>query len=196
MNTWVGMALVLMVGGQEEQDKQTHDELRALRDALVTAIEKQDIIEMTKYVTPDVVVTWQNGEVCHGVDELKEFFARMQGGQDKAWRGYKVPPTADKLTVLYGGDGGVAAGYHVGTFMIAGKELELKNRWTATVVKRDGRWVVASYHVSMNVLDNALLNGVKAVAFWGPLIALLIGVFGTLGVRAIIARVRSRQANR
>jgi hypothetical protein len=52
----------------------------------------------------------------------------------------------------------------------------MPNRWIATMVKENGKWVMASYHVSMNVLDNPLLNGVKKAGIFGAAIAAIVGV--------------------
>src|SRR4051812_38169632 len=87
-----------------------HDELRALRTEVIDAITKGDIDGVLKRVHPNVVVTWQNNEVCRGHKGLREFFERM-GKQ--AFKGYKVPPTPDELTILYGGDTGISFGQTV-----------------------------------------------------------------------------------
>jgi ketosteroid isomerase-like protein len=103
-------------------------------------------------VYPNVVVTWQNAEVCRGVQGLRDFFDKMA---KDTFRGYKVPPTPDDLTVLYGGDTGVSYGHVVAEYNLFGKKLEFKSRWTATLVKENGRWLLASYHISLNARDRA-----------------------------------------
>ena len=40
-------------------------------------------------------------------------------------------------------------------------EFDLENRWTAALVKEEGEWKLAAYHVSANVLDNAVLDIAK-----------------------------------
>jgi hypothetical protein len=125
-------------------------------------------------VHPNVVVTWQNSEVCRGADGLREFFNRM--GKE-TFRGYKVPPTPDALTQLYGGDTGVVFGHVVGQYTLLGKELEFDSRWTATLVKENGRWLLASYHVSLNALDNPLINSAKKSLLW---VAVGAGVIGLI----------------
>lgn len=140
-----------------------HDELRALHKELVAAIVEGDVGAQLKHVHPDVVVTWQNHVVCRGVEELNTF---MKESGSTAFRGYKVKPEADDLTVLHGGDTGISNGRSVGMFHILGKDLEFENRWTATLVKEGDRWLVASYHVSLNALDNPVLNGAKGLLFW------------------------------
>src|SRR5260221_395215 len=57
-----------------------HNELRALRTEIIDAITKGDFDRVVLHVHTNVVVTWQNNEVCRGHKGLSEFFHRM--GQD------------------------------------------------------------------------------------------------------------------
>lgn len=157
-----------------------HNELRALAKEVIQGITKGDIDAVLAHVHPNIVVTWQNSEVCRGAPALKEFFNRMA---KDTFKGYKVPPTPDELTILYGGDTGVSFGKVVGQYTLFGKEFEFHSRWTATLVKENGRWLLASYHVSLNALDNPLINSAKKSLIWaavgtgvaGLLVGLLIG---------------------
>ena len=183
--------LLLMSGGifsgtfaQETKgtpEDPAHAELRALRAEIIEAINKSDIDAVVKRVHPNVVVTWQNNEVCRGHKGLRDFFERM--GKD-TFKGYKMPPTPDELTILYGGDTGVSFGQTVAQYKLFGKEYELKSRWTATVVKENGHWLLASYHISTNVLDNPLLNTAKQALYIAGGVALLVG----LGAGLLMAR--------
>jgi ketosteroid isomerase-like protein len=157
-----------------------HEALRTLRTELVDAITKGDFDRVLASVHPDVVITWQNNEVCRGHAGLREFFNRM--GKD-AFKGYKTPPTPDGLTLLHGGDTGVSVGETVAAYNLLGSSYEMKSRWTATVVKQDDRWLLAGYHISMNVLDNPILTAAKgslygvgaAAAFAGLAAGFLFG---------------------
>jgi hypothetical protein len=61
-----------------------------------------------------------------------------------------------------------------------GKEFEFNSRWTATLVKENGRWLLASYHVSLNALDNPLINGAKKSLMWAVVAAGVIGLVAGL----------------
>jgi hypothetical protein len=158
-------------------ENSAHQELRNLRGKIVDAISKGDLDGVIENVHPNVVITWQNAEVCRGREGLREFYKRM-GHQ--AFKGYKTPPTPDDLTILYGDDTGVSTGKSVGTYNLLGKTFEFENRWTATVVKENGRWLLAGYHVSLNALDNPIINTAKrslySVGGGGALIGLLLGL--------------------
>ena len=165
-----------------------HDELRALRTTIIDAIVKGDIDTVLQHVHPDVVVTWQNSEVCRGRQGLKDFFVKT--GRE-SFKGYKLPPTPDDLTILHGGDTGVSFGETIAGYKLLGKDYEIKSRWTATVVKVDGQWQLAAYHISMNVLDNPLLNTAKNTLSWAAGLALLLG----LAIGVLSGRWRKAKAS-
>lgn len=150
----------------------THNELRALRSEVLNAITSGDFDKVMTYVHPNAVVTWQNNEVCRGHKGLKDFMNRM--GKE-AFKNYKVPPTPDELTIFYGNTG-LSFGKTIAQYKILGKEFEMTSRWTATLVKENGRWLLAGYHVSTNALDNPLLNSAKQALYWMGGIAGLIGL--------------------
>jgi len=154
-----------------------HEELRILRTNVVDAITQGDVERVLPHLHTNVVITWQNNEVCRGHAGVREFFHRMG---KHAFRAYKIPPTPDELTLLHGGDTGVVFGSSVGEYKLFGREYEFHNRWTATVVKENGRWQLAGYHVSLNALSNPLLNAAKKSLFvaggLGTAIGLVLGV--------------------
>jgi len=150
-----------------------HNELRALRSEVIEAITKGDFEAVIRHVHTNIVVTWQNNEVCRGHQGLRDFFNRTG---KTTFKGYKVPPTPDELTILYGGDTGVSFGNVVAEYKLFGKEYELKSRWTAALVKENGRWLLASYHISMNVLNNPLLDAAKKGLYEAAGVALVVGL--------------------
>ncbi|MES2476134.1 MAG: nuclear transport factor 2 family protein [Verrucomicrobiota bacterium] len=160
-----------------------HAELRALRTEIIDAITRGDIDTVLKHVHPDVVITWQDNQVCRGRDGLKAFFEKSG---KRTFKGYKIPPTPDGLTLLHGGDTGISTGETVASYSLLGKEHEMRSRWTATLVKQEGQWLLAGYHLSMNVLDNPLLNTAKNSLYLASGVALLLGA----GIGMIVAKRR------
>jgi len=150
-----------------------HNELRALRSEVIEAITKGDFEAVIRHVHTNIVVTWQNNEVCRRHQGRREFFDRMG---KTTFKGYKVPPTPDELTILYGGDTGVSFGNVAAQYNLLGKEYELKSRWTATLVKENGRWLLASYHISLNVLNNPLLDTAKKGLYLAGGVGLVVGL--------------------
>lgn len=179
MLTFLGL-LVFSISLHAAEDP-AHVELRALRTEVVDAITRGDIDTVLKHVAPDIVITWQDNQVCRGKAGLKEFFEKS--GKN-TFKGYKVPPTPDSLAVLYGGDTAISAGETVAAYTLLGKEHELRSRWTATLVKQDGQWLLAGYHISMNVLDNPLLNTAKNSLYLAAGVAFLLSI----GIGVMVCR--------
>lgn len=159
-----------------EDEEAVHEELRALREALTKAVSDGDAAAQVAHVDENVVVTWQNNQVVRRIDGLKTFLQQMNAGEKQVFQGYKVPPTVDEPTILYGDDMGIAFGSSTPHYKYLGMEFDLENRWTATLVKRDGTWKIAAYHVSANIFDNAVVNIAKRAAYWAGGVCLLIGL--------------------
>lgn len=158
-------------------DEATHDELRALRDGLLDAMGKGDIERELTFFHPNAVITWHNAEVSRGRDGIRKYLSRMLEGPDKAVESFKADVTVDELTILYGGDTGVAFGSAVEHFaMTSGRTFDLPARWSATLVKENGRWLIASLHASDNLFDNPLLGLARRMAWIAGGVALVAGL--------------------
>jgi ketosteroid isomerase-like protein len=136
------------------------------------------------------VITWHNAEVSRGRDGVRAYMDRMLNGPNKVVESYKADVNVDELTILYGGDTGISFGSAIEHFKMAnGKTMDLPARWSATLVKENGQWLIANLHASDNLFDNPLLNAAKAALYWvggaGLLLGLVIGFFlGRRGRRA------------
>jgi len=158
------------------QDEATHNELRALRDGLIAAMNKGDVEKELTYLHPNVVVTWHNAEVSRGRDGVRAYLNRMLSGPNKAVASYTAAVNVDELTILYGGDTGIAFGSAVEHFKLtSGATLDLPARWSATMVKEGDKWLIASLHCSDNLFDNPLLEKARSVIYWAGGIGLLAG---------------------
>ena len=105
-------------------------------------------------------------------------------GNQKVFQGYTVKPTSDDIAILHGGDTAIAFGKSVPHYKLVGLEFDLENRWTATLVKDDGKWKIAAYHVSGNILDNPVLTAAKKSVYWAAGISLVIGLLvGAIGAK-------------
>jgi ketosteroid isomerase-like protein len=188
---WLALVVLLLPagaqppGGKEKEDP-AHNELRALRDGLIEAIREEDIEKQLGFVSKDVVVVWQNGEVVRGHQGLRDFYKKIMSGPDKVFRGYAQPPSPEELTILYGGDTGISYGTDVGKYRVSGRDFEMKNYWTATLVKEGGKWVIASYHVSANVLDNPPLSAARTNAYLAGGVAAVLGLVAGMVVGWIL----------
>jgi ketosteroid isomerase-like protein len=177
-----GLLMACTAAFAQEPNASIHDALRALRGRLLTAMNKNDIPGILAELHPNVVVTWQNAEVSRGPAGVRAYLERMTKGPNPIVRGYHADINVDDLTTLYGDNTGVAYGSSVERFDLAGgQSFTLHGRWSATMVRENGRWLLASVHASSNLFNNPLLNATRKTIYVGALdsvlAALLIGWF-------------------
>jgi ketosteroid isomerase-like protein len=172
-------------GKQPAKEDPAHEELRALRKELVEASNKGDIDGVLARLDNDVVVTWLNGEVSVKPEGVRAYLERMTKGENRVVNRYTTEAKVDELTHLYG-DTGVAYGSSRDRFELTdGRVFEVPTRWSAAVVKKDGKWLVANFHASTNMFDNPVLDlAIRRTAFWAGGIAAGVGlVLGFLAGR-------------
>jgi ketosteroid isomerase-like protein len=179
-----------------------HAELRRLRDEMLAAWQRRDIDALLSHVDPNVVVTWQNGEVNRGPDAIRRFYTEMLTGEGSILSNLVSKLEVDDLSILHGPDTAIAFGSIHDDFTFkrplastaaigAGNTLALTSRWTATLVRKAGEWKLASYHVSANVFSNPVQDlAVRASGRLGGIIGFLIGVI----VALLVARMLRRRA--
>lgn len=170
----------------------THNDLRALRDGLLDAINKGDIEKQLSFLHTNVVVTWHNGEVSRGRDGVRKYYERLTAGPEKVVESYRAEVTVDELTALYGENTGIAFGSSVEHFKLVRRSgFELQGRWTATLIRENGRWLIAALHVSTNLFDNTVLNLTRKATYYVGGASLL----GGLIVGFFTGRSRKKPSN-
>jgi len=163
--------------GATAEDEASHQALREMRDVMVNALNKGDIEALIPHLNKNIVFTAMNGEVCRGHDALRAYFNRMMKDPGHIVESLHINPTVDHLTDLYGGATGVAYGSSVDRYKLTnGQAFEVNARWSATLVRENGNWQIASFQSAANIFDNPLLNKAKSTLFWGAGGAGLIGL--------------------
>jgi len=154
-----------------------HNDLRALRDGLIDAMNKGDIERELTYLEPNVVVTWHNAEVSRGRDGVRAYLNRVLNGPNKFLSAYSASVNVDELTILYNGDTGISFGSALEHMKLTdGQTIDLPARWSATLVKEGDKWLIASLHGSDNLFDNPLLDMTKRLMYWAGGICLVVGL--------------------
>jgi ketosteroid isomerase-like protein len=150
------LAFVLPAWSEPEAPKNDAEATAAitqLREGLVTGLKNGDIESLLKYLDPQVVVTWQNGEVCKGPAEVREFYKRMMTGPKRIVQEIQSNPEVIGRHVY--GDWAVAWGnLHDQLVLSTGTQLNFNSVFTATIARRGDRWLVVALHASVNAFDN------------------------------------------
>jgi uncharacterized protein (TIGR02246 family) len=163
----------------QAQENPVHNELRAVRDGLLTAMNAGDIEAQLNFLHPNVVVTWHNAEVSRGRDGVRKYLDRMLKGPTKVVEKFGAEVKVDELSILYGGATAIAFGSAQEHFTLTGgQRFDFTGRWSATLVKDEGKWLVGNLHTSDNIFDNPLLNAATKWLWWVGGGAFCVGVFG------------------
>lgn len=145
----------------EEQKRQ---ELGALRETMERALNAMDLETILAHVTDDVIFTTMNGDVARNKDGVRKYFETMMMGPAKRIEKVTTKFEVDEKSRFLAPDVAVAAGVSHDRYVLAGgRELAIDARWTGTMVRRDGKWLVAGFHYSANVFRNPILEGQRKV---------------------------------
>jgi len=160
-----------------------------LREGLIDSFNKQDIDSLLNYLAPDVVVTWQNGEVCHGPAEVKAYYQKMMKGDQPIVAKVTADPKVDGRQIY--GDWAVSFGHLNDRFLLTdGSDLPMDSRFTATISHQGDRWLITAFHLSTNTFDNPVLGyAVKKGATYGA----LAGAVGGLAIGVLVGAVFARR---
>jgi ketosteroid isomerase-like protein len=149
-------------------NEEMHVQLRALKDRLVSAVNKKDEASLVAELDKDVWFTAMNNETFHGLDGAKKYYAKMLVGSSRIVENMSLTATPDDLAVLYAdGKTAVSTGASNAHFkMMGGSEFDVPLRWTATLVNNGGKWAVASAHFSANMFENPIMTALERFSYW------------------------------
>ncbi len=123
------------------------------------ALNKRDLDALLANVDDNVAFTAMNAEAGYGKQHIRNYFDRMLNGPNKIVQNIKVDFVPDQLSVFYGPDMAVSAGNAASHYELTnGLKFDINARWTATLVRKEGRWLVGAFHYSANVFRNPIMD--------------------------------------
>ncbi len=173
----------------EDNREADHAALRALRDRVATAIDQQDIKTLASSFTKEFIFTSVNQTPVTSETQMQALFDEMFHSPKAILRSLKTDPQADILTRFIDTNTGICYGSSRDTYTLrSGEVVQMNVRWTATVVKENGQWKIATAHVGTDFLNNPVIDRVsslwKRIAVGTGLGGLLLGVlFGVIFFR-------------
>ncbi|MBK6314161.1 MAG: nuclear transport factor 2 family protein [Blastocatellia bacterium] len=159
-----------------------------LAAALVTTLGAADFDRAGTMLTADAVVTFQNGDVSRGRDATVTYVRELFNGKGALIQAYSGSPTVTGLASLDDSTR-VVTGTSTDTLTLSsGAPMVLETRWTATVVRRDNTWQVASLHLSTNMLDNPIIEKMKTTSYLLAAFGLVMGITIGIGIATLLRR--------
>ncbi len=184
----------LSAAAADENREADHAALRALRDKITQAIDRQDIKALASCFAKEFAFTAVNQTVLTNETQMQEFFDQMFHSKDALVTSMKTEPKADILTRFVDANTGVCYGSSKDTYtMKTGKVVEMNVRWSATVVKENGEWKVAIAHVGTDFLSNPVLEGVEKFTKVVGLVAGVVGLLVGLLAGRLLGRAKKPQ---
>ncbi|MEI6534090.1 MAG: nuclear transport factor 2 family protein [Verrucomicrobiaceae bacterium] len=169
-------------------------EITKLREWLTDCFNSGDVNRLTTLLDPDVVVTWQNGEVCRGPEAVHAYYNRMMTGDQRIVRKVTVAP--EVLGRQVNGDWAISWGNLHDHFMLMdGSDLPFNTLFTMVTVKHGDHWLVKAYHASVNAFDNPALGlAIHKTALWTGIGAGAAGLIAGFLLARVLGGKRSSAA--
>lgn len=139
-------------------------ELESFREGLFNAFNKGEYKAMLEqYCHKDVIATWQDGTTSKGHDGVLAEFDKLL----KFIRKMMVQPMTDMRVIFNDGKMAISSGNMHDTYELMrggqGKEhaaalVALESRWSATLLKEEGKWLLVSFSASTNAFNNEVID--------------------------------------
>jgi ketosteroid isomerase-like protein len=195
--TWIsGLALVLATAipltaqvpastpPAPDDVQATHEQLRALKNGAQDAFNRlgasgsrEHLDKLLEFVSDDIVLVAMNGQTAVGKQGIINYFTRTMTGPARTVQSVHHEFEVAELTKLYGSDTGVSYGTTKGRYVLTGgMNFEVNANWTATLVRQNGKWLLASFQFGPSIFDNPVLNQAIRWLYWGAAIAGVVGL--------------------
>ena len=153
-----------------------------LREGLIDSFNKGDFEQLLSHLDTNVVVTWQDGQVCRGPGEVRTYYERMMKSDRPVVRRVSANPVVTGRQIY--GDWAVSWGKMHDEFELTdGRTLPLNSAFSATIARRGDHWLVTGFHASVNGFQNPILAlAMRKVGFWAGGGGLVLGVVLGMGL--------------
>jgi uncharacterized protein (TIGR02246 family) len=180
LNAWSQAAKPPALTPEQES---AHQALRDLKTRMQRALNELNLDALLTEVADDVVFTTMNGDRVRGRDGVKQYFEKMMKGPKPIVASLKAEFEADDLSNLYvNNDVAVIFGTSKDQYRLTnGDAFNVSPQWSGTMVRRDGKWLIANFHYSTNMFDNPVLDAQRKmliqIALAAAAVAALLAFF-------------------
>ena len=157
--------------------EQDHEELRLLLRSARDAANAKNFDALKPLFYEKFTITTVDQKVFTNLDDFKAYFASMFTGDKAPLKSISFNPEADALTEFIGNNIGISHGTSTDTYTFSdGDTRTMTSRWTATLIKDNGKWKILNLHFGTNLLDNPVVNTMKSSLYKVGGIAGVVGL--------------------
>ncbi len=165
--------------------------LRALGERYEQAINEGNLTALADALLPEMSAVFATGDEVRGVEAMQKFYDDIKArlGEGSTYRIKMLPESTDFFD-----DTAVAHGTSDEHVRLGnGTELNYQTLWTAVLHKQNGQWKAARLHVSLDPVNNPI---VEMKAKWRERLLLAAGLVSGLVLAWAFAFWRKRRATR
>lgn len=174
----------IAAGHGAEGAEAVHNDLRALKDGVSAAFNKlgasgkeEDLDALLRYAHKNVVLNAMNGVSAVGHEGIRRHFRETMVGDKRTVQSVQHEFAVAALSFLYGDDTAVAYGTTKGRYVLTGgASLEVNANWLGTLVKEDGKWLIAGFQFAPSIFENPIAQQLQRTLYGFTGAAAVIGV--------------------
>jgi hypothetical protein len=146
--------------------EQDHEQLRALLKTAKEAVNAKNFEALKPLFHEKFSITTVDQKVFTNFDDFKAHFATLLTGTNAPLKSITFNPEADALTELVGNNIGLSHGSSTDTYVFSdGDTRTMNSRWTATLIKDNGKWKILNLHIGANILENPVTEAAKGYIY-------------------------------
>ncbi|GEM_PF-729429 len=146
--------------------EQDHEELRLLLKSARDAANAKNFDALKPLFYEKFSITTVDQKTFTNLEDFKAYFVGMFTGDKAPLKSITFNPEADTLTEFIGDNMGVSRGSSNDTYAFTdGDTRTMTSRWTATLIKDNGRWKIVNLHFGTNLVDNPVVNTMKSYLY-------------------------------
>lgn len=160
------------------------DALRAIGARYEQAINQADLNSLADSVLPDASAVFMTNDELKGLPAMQAF---IEGVQKEIGEGSVYQVKLRPGTTEFYGDLAIAHGESDESVTFKnGKQITYVTKWTAVLKKVDGTWKALRLHVSLNPIDNPIIDLKDGLRNWiWSLGGFFVGVLGVVLFRTL-----------
>ncbi|NRA36752.1 MAG: hypothetical protein HRU15_01315 [Planctomycetes bacterium] len=160
----ISLALsLLVINAWSVEDARAADRL-ALQEVMKgvsKAFNERNVADLVSFFGAEFQMILADQSVYEDKAGLDSMVQQWFTAPDAPLTDLQFKPAADKESVFYNDNLVLSLGSSEDTYILKnGESVVMNSRWSATLIKKEGKWKIINLHTGINVTDNAMLSAV------------------------------------